>query len=573
MSAPLHDPAPARSLADVAEVLGTSVPDTVRDIAVTGVCLNSRAVQPGDLYAALPGAHTHGARYAQDAADRGARAVLTDPAGAELAVGSGLPAVVVPDPRAVLGGLAAWLFGRPAEQMLTLAVTGTNGKTTTTFLLDGALRAAGRRCGLIGTVATRILDERVDSVRTTPEAPDLAALMALMVRRGVEVCSMEVSSHAIALGRVDGIRFDVAGFTNLSQDHLDFHPTMDDYFAAKAQLFTPQRARRAVVCVDDAWGRRLAATATIPVTTFSTRPAPGADDAAETSGSAAGVSPGGAVGAGGAGGAQWRVREPRPRAGGTDFTLIGPDGVRVSGHCPLPGDFNVANTVLALLMLVAAGWDPADAATRLADAPAVPGRMEPVGLGLADVPLAVVDYAHTPDAVASALQALRPARGGPLVIVLGAGGDRDRAKRPKMGEQAARYADVVVVTDDNPRSEDPADIRASVLEGARSAGGAGAGTVLEVADRRAAIATGVRLAGPDGILLVAGKGHERGQEVAGVIHPFDDREVLASVLEGGDGEHAVGGVRRTEPVKHGSRRLGTVSAGQSATAPGGGRSV
>lgn len=541
VSAPLRDPAPARSLADVADVLGTTVPDTVRDVVITGVCLDSRAVRPGDLYAALPGARTHGARFAGGAAQLGATAVLTDPAGAELAAASGLPAVVVPDPRARLGDLAAWVYGRPAGQMLMLGVTGTNGKTTTTFLLDGALRAAGRRSGLIGTVMTRILDEQVASVRTTPEAPDLAALMALMVRRGVQVCSMEVSSHAITLGRVDGLRFDVAGFTNLSQDHLDFHPTMEAYFAAKAELFTSARAAHGVICVDDAWGARLAARAGIPVTTFSTE---GAD-------------------------ADWKVTDARPYAVGTDFVLTGPDGTSLDARCPIPGDFNVANTVLALLMLVVSGTAPADAARWLAAAPAVPGRMEQVG-GLVGPaasrrPLAVVDYAHSPDAVATALRALRPAateRGGPLVVVLGAGGDRDRAKRPKMGAEAARHADVVVVTDDNPRSEVPATIRASVLEGARSVPDARARAVLEVGDRREAIETGVRLAGPAGIVLVAGKGHERGQDVAGVVHPFDDREVLAAVLVAGPAP-ATGPIPAPTPAPIPGPSPGSVSGGLS----------
>ncbi|GLY18579.1 UDP-N-acetylmuramoyl-L-alanyl-D-glutamate--2,6-diaminopimelate ligase [Kineosporia sp. NBRC 101677] len=518
MPAPLRDPAPARSLADVADVLGTTVPEASRHVAITGVCLDSRAIRPGDLYAALPGARTHGARFASGAAQLGATAVLTDPEGAAVAADSGLPLVVVPNPREVLGALAAWVFGAPAEKMLMFGVTGTNGKTTTTFLLDGALRAAGRRCGLIGTVLTRILDEQVDSVRTTPEAPDLAALMALMVARGVQVCSMEVSSHAVTLGRVDGIRFDVAGFTNLSQDHLDFHPTMEDYFAAKAELFTPARSRQGVICVDDAWGSRLAREATVPVVTFTTAAAPDPSIVGK---------------------ADWSVTDASPRDGGTDFVLTGPDGIALNAHCPLPGDFNVANTVLALLMLVASGTEPAEAARLLAAAPAVPGRMEQVGA--AQGPLAVVDYAHTPDAVATALKALRPARSGPLVVVLGAGGDRDRAKRPKMGAEAARHADLVVVTDDNPRSEVPAEIRASVLEGARSVAGASgtAREVLEVPDRREAIATGVRLAGPDGIVLVTGKGHERGQEIAGVVHPFDDRSVLAAVLEGTDGSGAL----------------------------------
>jgi UDP-N-acetylmuramoyl-L-alanyl-D-glutamate--2,6-diaminopimelate ligase len=498
--------------------------DAALDVVITGVCLDSRAVRPGDLYAALPGQRTHGARFASAAAELGAAAVLTDPAGVELAEAAGLPVLAVDDPRAVLGGLAAWLFGEPAQQMLMLAVTGTNGKTTTTFLMDAALRRGGRRCGLVGTVETRILDRRLPSVRTTPEAPDLQALLALMVAEGADTCSMEVSSHALALGRVDGIRFDVAGFTNLSQDHLDFHATMAEYFAAKAALFTPGRARSGVICVDDEWGRRLAETATIPIVTIGTRPAePDTSPVAEPDAGPASESDASSV----AGQVDWQVTERRPDGIGTDFTLRGPAGQTVAAHCPLPGDFNVANTALALVMLVTAGIAADDAAGWLALADPVPGRMEQIpGTGAAGEPLAVVDYAHTPDAVAAALRTLRSARSGPLVVVFGAGGDRDRAKRPRMGEAAAREADVVIVTDDNPRSEDAAAIRAAVLAGTGSFGR----EVVEIADRRAAVLEGVRRAWGGGTLLVAGKGHERGQDVAGTVHPFDDRQVVAEAL-------------------------------------------
>jgi UDP-N-acetylmuramoyl-L-alanyl-D-glutamate--2,6-diaminopimelate ligase len=505
----LRAPSPARRLAEVAAELGLTS-DLASETLVTGVCLDSRSVRPGDLYAALPGRATHGARFAAAAAGLGAVAVLTDPSGAELAAGSGLPVLAVADPRAVLGGLAAWIFGEPARQMVMLGVTGTNGKTTTTSLLDGALRLGGRRSGLIGTVETRIAERRIPSVRTTPEAPDLQALLALMVGEGVDTCSMEVSSHALALGRVDGIRFDVAGFTNLSQDHLDFHPTMTDYFETKAQLFTPARARTGVVCVDDEWGRRLAASAGIPVVTLATRPEGGVAD--------------------------WTVVERHPAGTGTAFTLRGPEGQEIAARCPLPGGFNVANTALALLMLAAAGTPAGPAADWLGRAPAVPGRMERVeGTGAPGEPLAVVDYAHTPDAVTVALQTLREGRSGPLVVVLGAGGDRDREKRPRMGRAAAEAADVVIVTDDNPRSEDPAAIRAAVLAGAREVP---EGAVLvEIGDRRAAVREGVRRAWAEGAerseggtVLVAGKGHERGQEIAGTVLSFDDREVLAAAL-------------------------------------------
>jgi UDP-N-acetylmuramoyl-L-alanyl-D-glutamate--2,6-diaminopimelate ligase len=497
----------------VAAVLGVDPAAGLRsslEVPITGVCLDSRAIRPGDLYAALPGQRTHGARFVAAAAERGAVAVLTDPAGVELAEAAGLPVLAVDDPRAVLGGLAAWLFGEPARQLLMLAVTGTNGKTTTTFLLDGALRRGGRRCGLVGTVETRIVDRRLASVRTTPEAPDLQALLALMVAEGADTCEMEVSSHALALGRVDGIVFDVAGFTNLSQDHLDFHATMAEYFAAKAQLFTPGRARTGVVCVDDEWGRRLADSATIPIVTLATGTGSNAGTARETPT------------------ADWRVSERHPDGIGTGFTLHGPTGEVVTARCPLPGDFNVANTALALVMLVAAGIEAEAAAGWLALADPVPGRMEQVvGTAAAGEPLAIVDYAHTPDAVEAALRTLRGTRSGRLVVVLGAGGDRDRVKRPLMGQAAAREADVVIVTDDNPRSEDPAAIRAAVLAGTVGSGR----VVVEVADRRAAVLEGVRRAWDGGTLLVAGKGHERGQEIAGTVHPFDDREVVRQALQ------------------------------------------
>jgi UDP-N-acetylmuramoyl-L-alanyl-D-glutamate--2,6-diaminopimelate ligase len=503
-------------VAEIAELAGAPVPAGSGQRRLTGVTLDSRAVQPGDLYAALPGANTHGARFAADAASSGAAAVLTDPAGAELI--TGLPTLVVPDPRAVLGRVAAAVYGDPATTLTTYAVTGTNGKTTTTYLLDGLLRAAGRRTGLIGTVEIRVDDERVPSARTTPEAPDVQGLLALMVARGVTDLAMEVSSHALSYGRVDGIVFDVAGFTNLSQDHLDFHRTMEDYFAAKADLFTPQRARLGVIVVDDVWGQRLAKQATIPVVTISTADGVPAD---------------------------WRVTGAVPDDGGTRFELSGPGSVRVTARSPLAGDFNVANTALALVMMAQTGHDLRQLGSAGMDAITVPGRMQRVtgGHPTTDEPLAVVDYAHTPDAVAKALQALRPGTEGPLVVVLGAGGDRDRGKRPAMGAAAAQHADVVIITDDNPRQEDPAAIRAAVRAGVPADSAA---EVLEIGDRRAAIAEGVRRAWGNGVLLVAGKGHESGQEVAGVVHPFDDRQVLAEALRSaGSARPATeGGTRR-----------------------------
>jgi UDP-N-acetylmuramoyl-L-alanyl-D-glutamate--2,6-diaminopimelate ligase len=350
-----------------------------------------------------------------------------------------------------------------------LGVTGTNGKTTTTYMLDAILRTTHGVTGLIGTIETRVGHEAIPSVRTTPESTDLHALLAVMRERGATMVVMEVSSHALVMGRVDGVVFDVVGFTNLSQDHLDFHGDMESYFAAKATLFTPERARRGVICVDDVWGQRLARESTIPVAQV---------------------------------------------ANGATATLID------------------RNAALASAMAGAVGDDPvvADALARTVQ---VPGRMERVQLP--GVPARVyVDYAHTPEAIEAVVAGAPGAAPGSVVVVLGAGGDRDPSKRALMGAAAARTASAVIVTDDNPRSEDPAAIRAAVLSGAREASASSGSRVEEVGDRRVAISRGLALANElDATLLVLGKGHEQGQEIAGVVHPFDDRAVLRELLAEG----------------------------------------
>ncbi len=487
-------------------------------VLVTGVTLDSRAVVQGDLYAALPGFNVHGARFAEDAVGAGAVAVLTDPEGRDLLAACAVPVVVVADPRGVLGDVADLVYGHPSADVTMLGITGTNGKTTTAYLVESALRAHGRRTGLIGTVETRIGDERIEAVRTTPEATDLHALLGVMRERGIDACVMEVSSHALALHRVDGVVYDVALFTNLSQDHLDFHDSMDDYFAAKASLFTPRRARAAVVCVDDAWGRRLAEQSGVPTTTLST----GLGSEAGTHEPAD---------------ADWTVEEStsgafhlRERATGAGLALV--------SH--LPGHFNVANTALAALALLRLGIEPADVEAAMAVPPDVPGRMEVVAAGGPEGPRCIVDFAHTPDAVDAALSALRSSTEGRLIAVLGAGGDRDRGKRPAMGAAAARRADVVVVTDDNPRSEDPAAIRAAVVEGAQQVvrdGGARATEIIDGGTRASAIAEAIALAvvhsgddRPVDTVVVLGKGHEKGQEIHGVKHPFDDRDAVRAAL-------------------------------------------
>jgi UDP-N-acetylmuramoyl-L-alanyl-D-glutamate--2,6-diaminopimelate ligase len=475
----------------------TEVLEVRGDLAtvVTGVTLSSRRVLPGDLYAALPGARAHGADFAGDAVAAGAVAVLTDPAGAARVAGD-VPLLVVADPRGVLGGLAAHVHGDPARDLTMLGVTGTQGKTTTTRLAEGGLEAAGVPAGVIGTVGTRVAGEDVKTDLTTPEAPDLHGLFAMMRERGVAACAMEVSSHALVLGRVDGVVFDVAVFTNLGRDHLDFHADVEDYYRAKASLFTPERARRALVNVDDEHGRRLVSETTLPVRTFS---ATGAD-------------------------ADWRAVDVELEATGSRFTVVTPDGDRLAAGVPLPGDFNVANALAAIAACGEAGYDAGRVAAGIATGPGVPGRLERVEAGQDFV--VVVDYAHKPDAVESALRTLRPLTAGRLIVVIGAGGDRDPGKRPLMGEIAGRLADVLVVTDDNPRSEDPAAIRSAVLAGTAGA----AAEVVEVGDRRAAIREALARATPGDVVLVAGKGHETGQEVHGTVHPFDDRDVVREEL-------------------------------------------
>jgi UDP-N-acetylmuramoyl-L-alanyl-D-glutamate--2,6-diaminopimelate ligase len=483
---------------------------------LSGLTLDSRSVKPGDLYVALPGARVHGAAFCADAVAAGAVAVLTDPDGRARATASGVPVFVLADPRARLGEIACWVYGDPSSRLRLIGVTGTSGKTTSTYLIESGLSAAGHLTGLVGGVELRIGPERLASSLTTPEAPDLQALFAVMVERGVTAAAMEVSSHSLSLGRVAGTSFDVAVFTNLSQDHLDFHADLEDYFRAKASLFMPPEPSRGglggssprvstgmgVVNIDDKYGRKLASSALVPVTTFS---ASGADEA------------------------DWRAADVRSGADGSTFRLIGPGGVEADVSLGLAGVFNVANAVGALVALVEAGVRLEDAVAGMATCPGVPGRLERVpahGLGVT----AFVDYSHKPGAVEAVLRSLRPVTQGNLIIVLGCGGDRDRAKRPMMGAAAASLADVAILTSDNPRSEDPLAILAAMLDGVLSVPQEERARVIIEPDRAAAIGQAVALASPGDVLVVAGKGHETGQYVAGSVLPFDDREVTETAL-------------------------------------------
>ncbi|AWH91856.1 UDP-N-acetylmuramoyl-L-alanyl-D-glutamate--2,6-diaminopimelate ligase [Dietzia lutea] len=498
----------ARQLADAvgARLLGDR---SGADVDLGGATIRAQDCGPGILFVALPGTRVHGASFGATAVEAGASAVLTDPEGIELmaAVAVRLPVLVHPAPRAVLGAVSAAVTGDPSADLDVVGITGTSGKTTTTYLVEAALEGCGQLAGLIGTTGSRVGGRALPSRLTTPEAPEFQALLARMRAEGARAVAAEVSSHALRLGRVDGVRFAVGAFLNLSQDHLDFHPSMDDYFRAKARLFDVEAdpgsavwpAERAVVVIDDEWGRRLVGIRPDAVTVSAE---PDAD-------------------------ADWTAGESTPTDRNTqEFTVHGPRGLAVDVELPLMGRFNVANALVALAIVDALGGEVAAAADGLMRV-RVPGRLEPVVRGQ-DFRV-LVDYAHKPGAVAAVLRSVRAQTEGRVAVVLGAGGDRDPGKRHKMGAAAAEIADLVVVTDDNPRSEDPAAIRAAVRAGAEQTAGPDT-RVEEVGDRGAAIATAIDWARAGDVVVIAGKGHETGQDVGGVVHPFDDRARAAEEL-------------------------------------------
>jgi UDP-N-acetylmuramoyl-L-alanyl-D-glutamate--2,6-diaminopimelate ligase len=513
---------PLRDLAITASARIETVSDIDRagavveagEVLVFGTTHDSSAVSAGDLYAALPGSRRHGAEFAAAVRRQGAVAVLTDVHGSSMVQAhagvADLPVLVVDNPRAVLGQVASTVYGDPTGRLPVIGITGTAGKTSTAYLVESGLRAAGHTTCMIGTVETRVADMVVDSVRTTPEATDLHALFAAALERGATAAVMEVSSHALSYGRVGGVTFAVGGWTNFGLDHLDFHADADDYFSAKAKLFDG-RCRAEVLNLDDSSVRALLRPGRV---SFSA----GGDPAAD-----------------------WRALDIARDGFAQTFTVLGPDGLTIRARVALPGRHNVANALLAIALLVEAGVDAAAAAKGVSECRGVPGRLE-----LVDAPgpvLGVVDYAHKPDAIVAALAALRDLgtdqeqrtdstqrtdKRGRLICVIGAGGDRDRGKRRLMGEAAARGADFVVVTDDNPRSEEPAAIRAEVRAGAEAA--RSGVSIIEVAGRRTAIAAAVGLAEAGDVVALLGKGHETGQEVDGVTSPFDDRIELAAAL-------------------------------------------
>jgi UDP-N-acetylmuramoyl-L-alanyl-D-glutamate--2,6-diaminopimelate ligase len=492
------------TLRDLLAGAGISASPGSAEVEITALAYRSESVTDGTLFFCVPGFTADGHDFAPEAVKRGAAALVC-----ERPLGLGVPEVLVPSVREAMPQVAASFYGHPTGELRMVGITGTNGKTTTAFLTRHLLESAGVQTGLLGTVESIVAGRRDEVVRTTPEAVDLQRTFRAMVAGGDRACVIEVSSHALVLHRADGIEFDCAVFTNLTQDHLDFHGTLEDYFAAKRELFLPTAGSgpaAAALNVDDPVGMRLAGeigrSGGPRAVTF----------AVERD-------------------ADYVATAVRSSASGSTFTCRH-EGTTVDVEMPLPGLFNVYNALGALAAAGALGVGLSEAAKALARAPSVPGRFEPIeeGQGFS----VLVDYAHTPDSLENVLLAAREllaqAGSGRLVCVFGAGGDRDRDKRPLMGAVARRLADHVVVTSDNPRSEDPEAIIQAIVEGADPEHDAG--PTLEVEpDRRRAIEHAVGLARPGDLVLIAGKGHEQGQEFAGGRKvPFDDRVVAGEAL-------------------------------------------
>ncbi len=472
------------------------------EVDAKGIASSSNSVEPGDLFFCIPGFKSDGHDFAPMALERGCCALVV-----ERALDLDVTQYVVSDARSTMALASSRFFGCPSASMDVVGITGTNGKTTTTFLVDWVSRALGRKTGLIGTVETRIADERIHADHTTPESMDLQRLLARMRDSGCIEVAMEVSSHAIDLHRVLGTRFAVVAFSNLTQDHLDYHETMEAYFEAKAALFDPAYSDRAAICIDDDYGRRLADIAR----------GRGLD----------------VVTCGFAKDAEFRAISEEYLSTHTALEVASPEGCFTVDY-PLIGAFNVENMLLAMAVCHQLGYPADEVAAALASAPQAPGRLERVtagGLDARDIHDALgfsvfVDYAHTPDSIEKAIGALRPITPGRLIIVFGCGGDRDRTKRPKMGK-AACAADHMVVTSDNPRTEDPDAIIADILPGMAE----GEGRYEVEPDRGRAIAAAIGMAGPGDSVLIAGKGHEDYQIVGDSVLDFDDRVEASKVLE------------------------------------------
>jgi UDP-N-acetylmuramoyl-L-alanyl-D-glutamate--2,6-diaminopimelate ligase len=494
----------SKKLGAVASYLGINAENSWSDIDVNGISSNSNEINEGEIFLALPGAKTHGGAFAHIAVERGARAVITDNAGAELTSQQhiAIPVLVVPNPRSYSGYLSDWFYNSPSRSMYVAGITGTNGKTTTTYLLNQIWSYANFESGLIGTIGIRLGDEFHPGVRTTPEADALQSILSAMHERHIRSVAMEASSHALVQHRLDGVHFSAAGFTNLTQDHLDFHKDMESYYQAKRSLFNAERCEHAFINIDNEYGKRLASESTIPTSTLSLRSSK----------------------------ATWHFDSIEKMnlqgMGGYEVSIRGEGGVLIEGQIRLDGEFNLENCLLAVAIASHSGVDPLVIGQALGRLTGAPGRLERIDCGQSFT--ALVDYAHTPDAVTQILQALQVGKTGRLIGILGCGGDRDKAKRPLMGSALKENCDVAIFTSDNPRSEDPDQILKEMTANLNL--DSSSQTFI---DRESAIEYAVSIAKAGDVLVVLGKGHESGQEIKGVISPFSDQEVLRRKIEGG----------------------------------------
>jgi UDP-N-acetylmuramoyl-L-alanyl-D-glutamate--2,6-diaminopimelate ligase len=470
------------------------------DVKFTGVSSDSRNIEKGDLFIALPGARSHGSAFLATALERGARAILTDQHGDEVAsrIASAIPRLVVSKPRSICGLVASWFYGEPSKSLFVAGVTGTNGKTTTTYLLQQIWSAAGYKSGLIGTIGIQMGERKIPATHTTPESDEIQRLLALMKEDGARGVAMEVSSHALSQERVKSINFQAVGFTNLTQDHLDYHGSMESYFQAKRSLFTHDYAELAVISIDGEYGKQLWNEVSIPKQSISVK-----------------------------GKADWYLERRERTADGFELLVRGPEGISIENKFNLIGEHNLENLLVAIALAYKSGIDPLVIATSLPMLTGAPGRLESVVTPTTTTRgiKVLVDYAHTPDAVERVLTAVRAQGVQRIIAVLGCGGERDKAKRPMMGSALNNGADLPIFTSDNPRGENPREIIDEMLSGVVLKEGAEV-----IIDRRSAIKRAIQLSQKGDAVIVLGKGHETGQEINGVKSPFNDVEELEAAL-------------------------------------------
>jgi UDP-N-acetylmuramoyl-L-alanyl-D-glutamate--2,6-diaminopimelate ligase len=462
-----------------------------QQVVISGVSINAQKVVPGDLFIAFAGANTHGISYLEQAISNGAVAVLSDKK-----IEASIPSFIHPKPREIVGAISAWLYGHPFESLKAVGITGTNGKTTIANLVKQIWQLNSIKSGLVGTLGVEIADEKLESARTTPEADDLQAIAAAMVEQGCKNLVMEVSSHAIEQGRIKSAKYEVVAFSNLTQDHLDYHLNMENYFQAKAKLFTSEYAKVAVINIDDSYGKKLSHQVKIPVVSVSRKDS----------------------------NADFYLAKAEIKNGLYQVEIKNKLGESLIENFALLGDYNLDNLLLAVAIVNSAGLSLDKIAPTISKLHSVPGRLESVNAGQKFT--ALVDYAHTPDAVERVIATVKSATDGKIIGVLGCGGDRDASKRSVMGHALFNGCDLAVFTSDNPRSESAESILKEMTKGLDL----GKKGFIEI-DRKSAIDLAVKNAQSGDVVLLMGKGHESGQEVNSVVTPFDDRIELAESIK------------------------------------------